>query len=82
MKTKPAPTPIPHALYRATVYHGGSLLGLGRWATGREWPSYIEARLDGERLAEDARLTVGGHPTVEVEEIQTAPVQREKEGEK
>lgn len=56
--------------YQAVVYHGGNLLGLGRWATGKMWSSRDRAVRDGDRLADAARRVVGGSPIVEIVEIE------------
>jgi len=55
--------------YRAEVYLGGPLLGLGRWATGRRWVDRARADREGERLADAASRVAGGSPTIEIVEI-------------
>lgn len=55
--------------YQAHVYHGGSLAGLGRWASGKRWRDRRRAEREGARLADQAYRVVGGSPIVDIAEI-------------
>ena len=60
-------TTTTRTMYTATVWHGGSLLGLGRWGITRRVSCPIRAAAAGRRMADACRRTVGGSPTVEIE---------------
>jgi hypothetical protein len=55
--------------YQAIVYHGGNLLGLGRWASGKRWQDRERAEAEGERLARQCGQLVGGKPVVQIQEF-------------
>lgn len=52
--------------YQATVYHGGTLHGLGIWAVGKRWRDAERAQAEGDRLARQCRQVAGGSPVIEV----------------
>lgn len=56
--------------YQAHVYHGGTLRGLGRWATGRLWASRERAEREGRGLADAASRIAGGSPIIEIVEVE------------
>ena len=56
--------------YQATVYHGGSLLGLGRCETGKQWRDRERAEREGDRMRAKAERMFGGSPIIEVAEIE------------
>lgn len=53
----------PRATRRWTVYHGGSMHGMGRWSGPHG--SILEAQQSARRC----RQVVGGAPTIEAEEL-------------
>ena len=60
---------IQNAKFQATVYHGGSLRGLGSYGSTKKFKTEKAATRAGNRLAAKCHQICGGSPFVEIYEI-------------